>query len=354
MKRNNEPIMLTDRSAIETDWKCGMMYWWNRCEGGKGIVPLIEADALRIGTEIHNDLELFGKGMSLDEVILSLPDIKSATSQVEAEHLARRLGWVISYGMFIEPRTREEFENVSTEGELVLDRSPLWIAVTPDRVLRRRSNGRLVYREYKSTRMNTAGWVLHWEKAVQLHLGIAAIEEELREEVECGQVLGLYKGYEKDGRLIHPYVWAYRNPDHSDQWSMEWRRGWEHAPVWEYQGGIREWVERGGEEASQKTFIWSAPIFHDPRMIENLVNRREAREREIRGIREEAQRDRELRNLYFEQRFINCSPVIGGACPYAAACFNKTINEEPLKSGLYIPRTPHHLLEMISAGEVEE
>ncbi len=325
--------ILTDRTSEEVDELCGMKYWWYKLYGERGIVPSDEQTYLTDGKDIHTDLAMFAQGRSVEEVVAAIPTLESEElGQCALERYTRRVGWAVAFGRWIEPFLRSFGEEVQVESEIVLDRSPLWVAVTPDRVQRRHGGG-LVYREYKSAKYLDKGWVDHWTYAIQLHLGLAALGEELGEPVEYGQVLGLSKGQDRDGRLIHPYVWAYRK---GEEWSSAYKYGWDHAPVWEYPGGVVEWVDRLGPEVGLKQFAWSAPVYLDSRLLESWIENRVKRHLEI--------ADGTAR---FDQRLIHCRPSFGPACPYLAACHNLSVNQDPIGSGLYVPRTPHHDLELI-------
>lgn len=331
--------ILTDRTSEEVDEVCGRKYWWYKLYNGKGIVPNEEQVFLTDGKAIHEDLAMYAQGRTTDEVLAAIPK-PDTEDQPTMERYSRRVGWAIAFGSYVEPFLRSFGQEVMCEGEIVLDRSPLWVAVTPDRVQRRHGGG-LVYREYKSARTMGRDWQQHWQYAIQLHLGLAALEEEFNEPIEYGQVLGLNKGYEKDGRLNHPYVWGYRK---GDQWQPEYKWGWDHAPVWEYPGGMCEWVERCGPEVADKQFGWSAPVMLDRRLLDNWVWQRVARHNRISSaIKGEANF-----NEVFDQRLIQCRPSYPGpACPYLAACHNYSVNQDPIKSGMYVERTPHHDLELI-------
>lgn len=349
-----EEVFITDRSAIETDWHCGMAYWWNRLEGERGIVPVQEMKYFQIGREIHEDLAFIGqaKDISVGALEEFLTTIHQPTSgmAVDLEPWIRRLGWIAAFTLYIEPVIRRDWNTVGIEREIVLDRDPLWLGLIPDRVLESKSDGKLAYREWKSVGAVTPGWVASWPTAVQVHAGIKAIEEELGRRVAYGQIQGLYKGYEKGGLLRHPYVWAYTD---GTNWQVEWKKGWSLAPIWEFPGGIIEWVMKLGSEVALDLFPMSAPIFVDERLLDSMVRRRVHREREVREVRDRCQGDWNERVLYFEQRFKNCRPVVGSPCAYLPACFNASVNKDPLGSGLFVPRTPHHELEIIGVDDDE-
>src|SRR4051812_28951780 len=156
-----------------------MKYWWYKLEGGMGIVPANEAAYFIQGRELHEDLAMYAQGRTVGEVVGAIPP-PTQQDQITLELHTRRVGWATAFGLYIEPTLKAFGEEVQCEAEVVLDRSPLWIGVIPDRVQRRKGGG-LVYREWKSARSLRKEWQDHWLYAIQIHLGIAALEEELGE-----------------------------------------------------------------------------------------------------------------------------------------------------------------------------
>lgn len=358
---NPKIIYLTDRTTIETDWECGMKRWWYKEEGGTGIVPAVERPYFSEGREIHDDLHKLALApdptVQAIEILEALNEKKEAAAgdQLVLESLSRRMGWVASWALYNEPLLRATYENVALEHELVLDREPLWVAVTPDRAVRQKeAPKRLVLLDYKGVGGwgATLNWMEYWPYAIQQHTILKALGEEMGEEALCGQIVGLYKGQQRDGRLYHPYVWAFFNPDTGEWFPLgSGKRGLTYRPVWEYDGGMLEWVQKCGPDIARDMFPVSRPIFLNERLLEDLVIARTRREQEVSIIRAKAQADRTVRAQHFEPRFSKCRPVIGDACPYQAACHNASVNADPLGSGLYVPRVPHHDLETIMKGE---
>lgn len=351
-------IYLVDRSGVETDDTCGMKYWWNRLEGKKGIVRKEEEFYFLIGRETHEDLAHIAQAEDIspsalsamvDEIIGDLNE-EDRSKQKEMEVLYRRLGWMVAFALYVEPRIRARYETIQIEGELILDRSPLWVAVTPDRVLRDRGDGALVYKEYKTTISASQKWANSWPYQIQPHIGMKAIEEELKQKVRFTQIVGLMKGDIRDGKLRHPYVWAWRNSE-TGHWTHDYNQArssaWESCPVWLYPGGIVEWVERCGEEVGQAQFPHSAPVFLNERMLSDWFERVLHRQEEIEAVREACQNEWEWRIRYFPQRTSKCRPAWGEACPYLEPCWIATIGEQPLESGLFKERVPHHEAEII-------
>lgn len=338
--------LLTNRTAIETDWLCGMKYWWYQKEAGTGIVPSKEADYFLEGRLLHDGLAQIATGTPWQDV---LPPRPETLDQMVLENWARRAGWLTAFGKWIWPSWSRDYEVVCAEKEMILDRSPLWVAFTADLVLRCVNKQldfypQLVVKEFKTTSLKSPSWVAHWDAAVQVHIQLAGVEEELGEKVAFGHVVGLDKGYESKGRLHHPYVWAY---EHNGAWQPGYKWGWTHRPVWEYNAPIPDWVDECGEDLGRAQFINSAPIFLDRRLLESMIRRRIEREAQIRDWTEASQRDWTVREQHFEQRFSQCRPAMGKECAYYAACKNLTVQEDPLGSGLYQVRIPHHDIELI-------
>jgi len=340
---------LTDRSAAETDDTCGMKFWWNRLEAGKGIVPVAEQLALRLGSELHQDMSDMAESKDAREWLKGYLQVQlgKEVSGKEREYLYRRMGWMVAWVNHIEPRIREKYEDVGIEREIALDRSPLIIGVTPDRVLRDKKDGSLVYMEYKSTISASSKWLSSWNYQIQLHLGLKAIEEEMDEKVKFGQIVGFMKGQERDGLLNHPYVYGYNR---AGEWTMDYNKarsaGWEKEGVWNYPGGVEEWVMSCGVEEARQQFPFTAPIFLNEKMLNEWIARRTYRERLIAVERDNCQSNLELRSMLFEKRTSKCRPAWGDACPYIRACWNASVEKDPMASGDFAIRVPHHDLEV--------
>ena len=322
------------------------MLWWYKYHNGKGVVPLDEEEHFLVGRDIHEDMEGFPNGKGVEDILASLPSFDSCEGdQLKLEILARRRGWIISFGEVVWPYLMTHYTVEAVEKELIFERGPLWIQVKPDLVLRNKKTGKLIYIEFKSTASFSPKFMAHWDTAIQLHLGIAALEEETGEKVEYGQVIGFNKGTWR-GRLVHPFVWGYQNPE-TGVIKVPYTYGWDHYPAWTYPSHD-EWVrELAGREQMEAQFGWSAPVFKNEELINKVIERRKVREEEIAGAKELAQEDLELRNRVFEMRTIHCLPSFGGGCAYYQCCHNAGVGKDPIGSGLYIERTPHHELDVI-------
>lgn len=337
------PPFLTDRTTIETDWKCGMKRWWYKHEGGDGIVPTAEAEYFKHGKDIHEDLAQLMEGTPLQEVLNAI-DLE-VSDQIVYEVNARRAGLATGFALHIMPFLHTHYDLVATEREGILVHNDLWVGYTPDLILRRKTDKKLVMIDYKSTGTVSPGWASKWPFQVQMHLNMKGISEDFDEEVAVAYVLGLYKGYlGRTGRLHHPYVYAYKR---GEKWGLNGWNGWEPVPATAYPGGIVEWVRFTGDEGKGKTFIWSSPIYRNDRLLSGLLCDRERRERNIARNLDACRADLTRRAEVFEPRYSECTPTFGPPCPYRSCCWNATIGADPLGSGEYVKREPHHEVENV-------
>jgi len=344
-------VLLTDRTSVEKDQDCQMSYWWYKHATGTGIVPIEDAVELADGSQIHAALQRLALAVDpIAEARVLVSESPLPDDIPSRERCLRYHGWVLAWAHYIEPRIRDTYETLMLEHELVLERNGLMWATTPDRVYRDKKSGVIVVDDYKSA-TSLFGWSSYWPYAIQVHVQLAAVQEELGEKVAYGRVRGLVKGVMKEGHLLHPYVWAHMTKD--GEWSKEWKSGMSHEPVWDYAQGIESWVLKLGLEVAQEQFPLSQPIFLNERLLTTLFKQRAKREQEIASVREEALVNPTTRDDHFNYHFARCRPMgWRRACPYLAACHNATVNANPLASGLYRPRQPHHDLEII--GVVHE
>lgn len=356
-------MLMDDRTGSEIDDQCGMRFWWTRHQDGTGIVPIEEPAYFEQGRRIHEDMAILATIADPAKWVYDEIKLRTATlppEQKDREILYRHLGWLAAWALYHEPRIRERYETVQIEHELILscpvnrgksiDPGILWVPIIPDRVVRRKANRHLEYWEYKTALAAGQKWQSSWQYQPQLHLGQEAIEQELHEKVSFAQIIGLMKGYpytdaDHQERLIHPYVWAYSNGEH---WSVDRvaLSNWKRRPVWEYPDGLLAWVQFCGEDVALSQFPRSVPVFKSNRMIQQWVERRYYRQEEIQTYLDEGA-DPDDRHLYFEPRTKQCEPPYGDKCPYVKCCWNAQIGDDPIGSGLFVKRDPHHEVERI-------
>lgn len=338
-----------------------MKYWWASCEGERGIVPAAEQSHFRIGRESHHDFACIMEGESARDAYARIQQLRppdEASIELK-EQWCRRLGWATSFATFIAPEWLAHHVVIMVEKELILERGQLWVPSTADLVLEMTdgpNKGLLKVIDFKSLAMQGKSWDLHWPYAIQMHLQIEAVEQELKRKVACAVVVGMKKGDKRYGRLDHPYIYAYYD-DHTDSWRPDYKYGWTRRGLWEYPGDLFEWVVGLGAEVASHQFPQSHPIFYDKRLVDLLAARRIYRLNEIRDVKEECRTNLDKRAIYFEHRFKKCRPEFGlenTECPYLAACHNSVVGADPIGSTLYVPRTPHHDAELMIEKEFED
>ena len=146
---------------------------------------------------------------------------------------------------------------------------------------------------------------------------------------------------------------GYRN-NTNGKWTHDYQaaRGaaWEPAPVWEYPGGLVEWVRQCGAEVANSQFPHTEPIFLDERLLDNWIARWTAQMAQWGSVEGICRQDPKARAIFFPQHTDHCEPPFGDPCPYRWACWNAQVNRDPLGSGYYMEREPHHEVELIIGG----
>jgi hypothetical protein len=206
------------------------------------------------------------------------------------------------------------------------------------------------YLEWKTTSLSGQSWFKQWQTAVQFMAAAAALKQQTGEEIAFYVVQGLQKGRYADGWLHSPFVWAWRNQlGEVTEWSWEVQRkkGWERVPVWEYErGGSREWVQDMPLEELEQQFPCTPPLMVDEEMLATFIRQCEKREAEIASFRcsgDELQAD--IFEGTFPQHFTACCPPIGYGCSYVECCHQPVVGRDPLASGKFKVREPHHAME---------
>ena len=353
----------TDRSRIEKDWRCPRGRFWSTEFGGRGIAPAGKSFDLEFGTLVHEGVEAAVAHSN------AVPVLAADVVQQKVANFVRANGgdemqahqWAaIGYGLVagfmrsVWPQLQQEYELVATEREVLLPLTKdLTLQARPDLVLRNRNTGALWNFELKTTGYIEAQWLQSWTKAPQLQLTVLAAEQSFGEPFAGSVVVGLYKGRKgRDGRQSSPFAWGWRTEDLPGilrpQFSYEEqrRKGWERFLTNGYPGGVAQWVADMPSELLANQFVMTEPIFVRRDLVDALVRQVIAREDEIAraatrfavdGVVTPAVLDE-----VFPQYFNNCTPAFGHACEFNEPCWVPWVGRDPLASGLFQPREPHH------------
>ncbi len=364
-------IRLTDRSRTETDWTCERERFYLTEYGGRGIVRATTQKELDFGTDIHAALEELARRTGEADVVGDLaPRLYAKVLRREHDRLgadrARELA-AIAEGMFrgycavVWPQVLQLYDIIAVEPEcLKALTGSLSFMSRPDLILRRKSDGTYWYWEYKTTGQRVDDWLKQWPKAVQLHSGCLAAEETLGLKIEGCIVQGLSKGYEKDGHFRSPFCEGWRflgGGPITFAYTYMRSKGWERFFTAEHPDGISGWGEEMPADLLEKQFPRTQPIYPRADLCERffaqLVQRETAIASAIANIKlisDSARSDADKSKLIdrimddvFPMKFKACSGRYGKFdCPLLEACWNPRVGSDPLGSGLYIQREPHH------------
>ena len=165
----------------------------------------------------------------------------------------------------------------------------------------------------------------------------------------------LVRGY----KLVTPtsveyaHSFKYPNPNNKSGWG-NLGKGWEPFNVWE-QMGVGKWIEmiQSGEiqpevgDILQKQVITPTEYFRSEGEIEEAIKEIEFQESRIKwaiaGINSKGVESHpEYLEMHFPHIRKHCEFHFGQACEYKSLCWQPEVRQDPLGSGLYQIRTPHH------------
>jgi hypothetical protein len=171
----------------------------------------------------------------------------------------------------------------------------------------------------------------------------------------------LIRGYMKEGIRAPELGWKreWKDPDGKTR-KLDYRT-WKPFHAWEQPGGVKAWIEllatgtvqpEAGEALSSQ-FVCPVPYFRDEDDVRNWYEQTVYQEREIAAhlvavdnANGEGERQ-SLLNQYFPQYRRSCdwpSP-----CAYIDCCYSTNVGKDPIGSGLYREREPHHTTESLKA-----
>lgn len=172
----------------------------------------------------------------------------------------------------------------------------------------------------------------------------------------------LIRGY----RYITPsgtsyaHSWFYPNPDNKSGRSIL-GKGWEPFNVWESEISIKDWVNALYQNliqpecgnVLQQNVITPPEYFRDDAEVAEAIRQVQAQEGYIAErltLLDDAAKDspdifNEILGSTFPHRRKLCWFMYGEPCPYIPLCWKPEVAADPLGSGLYQIRVPHHLPE---------
>ena len=360
---------------------------------GRGLQVAKEPSYFRLGTTFHEAIEAVATGVDPYEVQSQIWEFESLADQLDFGHsgdidpkIGAREGacfiesvvWLFLDIML--PRLLEEYTIERVEHEINVPLKPLscvhcqlkfshervqwdkeceycvgtgerpliWQS-KPDMVLRRKRDKALFCVDLKSSGLkhSPADLERQFQHSTLVQAQLAAIEHEFKEPCIGFIYLGVYKGYRERKvnktlgykRQVSPLVYAYCATAVDDGLSKpvtshdNWRTGPPKLLADLPHISIRDYVLGLPEEVKQAQFMMTdSPIGLDPHMVQQW--REEVWREEQRWIKPTAP---------FPSNTNHCFRYgVNRSCSYLACCYTPAVKRDPLGSGLFIPRIPHH------------
>lgn len=368
-----DKLTYVDRSRIQAALDCKRLrylrYHYPDEEGRRrGIQPKVKGLPLVSGSFIHKAIELHLTGTPLDDAIgYARGGYLLETGKDElacAEQLCLLEGLVRAWVRFRLPTLLDEYEVVSVEEDLdwPLD-CQIVDMVKCDVILRRKSDGLLFILEFKTAKDTGMWWQQQWEHNTQVLANTQAIQEVLGEPIGGMLIEGMVKGrFAKDTQKGSPWFekviqhsplcYIYKDIVEGEAvYSTRYHPKAEKVAVWE-EMGVKAWVEAMTVDELGTLFTPVPPI--KPRALDLLRWKQQTIYQE-RGIAadlaeiDEAE-DEETAQRLLAERFPkndgHCHRYFGHPCPFEPLCFTSEVERDPIGSGRYVWRVPHHEQEM--------
>jgi len=350
-------------SQMYADEFCPRSWYWEQFYAG-GIEPVGEGVDFALGTVVHGGILENLDTSPIDGMNQARAGMEAWVRQeLIAEPLATEypaLAAAMVFNYLSGPWAIEhvDWEVYAFEGETECrDMVEPWIVWTarPDLILRhRRNRDRFRYKELKTTRMQPDKFCRIWDRRLQIHLGALTVKATLGVELEGVIVQGLHKGSTYKGSLRGPLVTGYQNPNNGKV-RLDSQKGYERILAQEYEGGIPSWCrEVLTWDVRSELTPCTPPILPDMQQMVDVLTYQRHRAKERLQLREATDLGQleHLMRIYVPQYRGSCiNAVTGRNCKFMEACWNRTVNRDPVASGLYQPRADRLNAEL--EGDVE-
>lgn len=394
-------IYYTDRTRICLHRKCHRARYWGFEYNNLGITRAKRSIHLLAGVHLHAGLAALLQGAQEDEAAEVSVKAYQADAQARqldigesenAEEVIKEQSALVEAltrvaALRIVPSILAEYQVLSTEQEIeIVAVSNLVFMSRADAVLRRNESNDLYVLSWKSkgrwgpeieqrtkeeSEHDDQGLSESWSvgekygEPVEGVLMAWLIKQERKEYPKgSGQYVTwspLIRGYRKfndDGSS--EFAWAYTWDDTSEGRERRLGKGWTRFNVWEQPGGVKSWVHAlhdgrvqpdAGDCLARQCFM-PVPFFRQPHKIESWA--RQAVEQEISVAMTRDYKDgldvgclNEYLDTYFPQTLSACDQM--GRCEFHDICHGPSyIADDPVGSGLYVWRQPHHDAETCS------
>lgn len=282
----------------------------------------------------------------------------------------------------------------------------LGLMCKPDFLLETRTTQELEYHEFKTTSMDSITFRDKWEVMVQLFASTLDAERRHGRHVQSIYIHGLVKGRRTgdynpetkkyDGGMIKQqsvFSYGYRKPGNPpmerEEWAAQWEyvdemganrrlgKGFKKAGVWELPDAIvpegmskgEFWAQWIGPEVRRKNLVLIGPLSRQSQMIEHFIEETLGEEhRWQQGLWELYELAQQLekgggywvdvwQDPQFQQRLNSIFPRsyecrrygARNRCQFEGICLIREGTLDPVGSGQFIERRPHHVDELDQA-----
>lgn len=354
-------IYYFSHSRAEADSYCPRKRYLSSEWGGTGLEATQGGWDMLFGNIIHKylNLQAMGAGFGYTDIRheVQVEAIKYFGENMAKDYAALAEGLVRGFVKSIWPRLMSEFEVVESEQlKSFIPEEPFVFRFKQDILLRHKTEGYLVYLDYKTTSSDSPQWITSWTKHPQLHSSMYALERgQAGLKVGHAIVLGLFKGWKdkKHNRLgsIFCKGWVNREFPMSPAYSYTYKagKGWEPFGTFDEFDDLGGWVANMPAEILAAQFPQTAPIFLREDVAETYFRQQLWREKEVKGALEGLEQASEygvnadiinILDEHFPQDFHKCDPAYGFKCDMMPICWIPFIEADPLGSKQFIRRTP--------------
>lgn len=160
----------------------------------------------------------------------------------------------------------------------------------------------------------------------------------------------LIRGYKylSPGGIAYAHSYKYPNPANKSGFGML-GKGWDAFNVWD-EMGVKEWINMlaSGEVQAEcgdilKSQVFSpVEYFRSEQEIEVAIKEVRYQEARIQWAATGLDKNPEYLEMHFPHVRKHCEFHFGGPCEYKALCWQPEVEVDPVGSGLYQIRMPHH------------
>lgn len=339
--------ILTDRSRISAYQRCPR-YRYLRYHAGdaqKGYEPTQIGQPLADGSFVHAvaasalvggdwratiaDQQRLYIHLATTRGIEGVEDWQEAVFRLSALctlWVARRLPVILA-----------EYEVVEVEQEHRWEIVPgLVDMVRCDALLRRKDDRALFLQEFKTTRAFSPSWAAQWAYNSQILANLQAMEAIKGERVEGVIIEGLLKA---------PYLaTAWTKLDGT--LSLKGHKGWDPTPIWPKMEP-EAWVSGPPWTDMDRDALFNPLVAKRPttaqleRWKRQTIGQELGIESDLRWMREQPTQIPYVMDHSFPMFDDSCRSY-GRDCDFLPLCYKEEVQNDPLGSGLFVARVPHH------------